>query len=104
VESASRSLRKPTLAKIRAMIEELVRSKVNDGQLDECSLTLKELAIVKDSFAATLRSMLHARIDYPKDEERPPSTNKRSDYARVPAPEAQAASEELLTSRRPSPA
>ncbi|MEI6675538.1 MAG: HDIG domain-containing metalloprotein [Verrucomicrobiota bacterium] len=104
VESASRSLRKPTLAKIRAMIEELVRSKVNDGQLDECPLTLKELAIVKDSFAATLRSMLHARIDYPKEEERPPSTNKRSDYARIPAPEAEPASEQLRSSRCPSPA
>lgn len=68
VESASRSLQKPTPAKIRAMVEELVRAKINDGQLDECPLTLRELAIVKDSFANTLRSMLHSRIDYPKDD------------------------------------
>lgn len=68
VESASRSLQKPTPAKIRALVDELVRSKINDGQLDECPLTLRELAIVKDSFSSTLRSMLHSRIDYPKDE------------------------------------
>lgn len=68
VESASRSLRKPTLAKIRAMIEELVRNKINTGQLDDCPMTLGQLAAIKDSFAATLRSMLHARIDYPKEE------------------------------------
>ncbi len=104
VESASRSLRKPTLAKIRAMIEELVRSKVNDGQLDECPLTIKELAIVKDSFAGTLRSMLHARIDYPKEEERPPAPNKRGDSTRTPFPEADAATKGLLSSRTPSPA
>jgi len=85
VESASRSLRKPTLAKIRAMIEDLVRSKMNDGQLDDCPLTLRELAIVKDSFAVTLRSMLHARIDYPKEDERPTPMPKRTEVTRLPA-------------------
>jgi putative nucleotidyltransferase with HDIG domain len=68
LESASRSLKKPTPAKIRAMVEDLVLAKINDGQLDECPLTLRELAMVKDSFAGTLRSMLHNRIDYPKDD------------------------------------
>ncbi len=68
VESASRSLQKPTPAKIRTMVEDLIRAKINDGQLDDCPLTLRELAIVKDSFSTTLRSMLHSRIDYPKDE------------------------------------
>jgi cyclic-di-AMP phosphodiesterase PgpH len=68
IESASRSLQKPTPAKIRAMVDDLVRAKINDGQLDECPLTLCELSIVKDSFAMTLRSMLHSRIDYPKDD------------------------------------
>jgi cyclic-di-AMP phosphodiesterase PgpH len=73
IESASRTLRKPTPAKIKAMVEDLVRAKVSDGQLDECPLTVKELALVKDSFCSTLRSMMHARIDYPKDDERPSS-------------------------------
>lgn len=68
IESASRSLQKPTPAKIRAMVEDLVRAKINDGQLDECPLTLREIALLKDSFAGTLRSMLHSRIDYPKDD------------------------------------
>ena len=68
VESASRSLQKPTPAKIRAMVEDLIRTKINDGQLDDCPLTLRELAIVKESFSTTLRSMLHSRIDYPKDD------------------------------------
>jgi len=70
IESASRSLRKPTPAKIKALVEELVMAKINDGQLDDCPLTLREIAIVKESFTNTLRSMLHSRIDYPKDDER----------------------------------
>jgi cyclic-di-AMP phosphodiesterase PgpH len=70
VESASRTLRKPTPARIRSLVEDLIRAKVHDGQLDDCPLTLQELAIVKESFSNTLRSMLHSRIDYPKEEER----------------------------------
>jgi putative nucleotidyltransferase with HDIG domain len=77
VESASRSLKKPTPAKIRAMVDELVRTKINDGQLDNCPLTLRELAIVKESFSGTLRSMLHSRIDYPKSDEAGSSATKR---------------------------
>ena len=81
VESASRSLRKPTPAKIRALVDELVRAKVNDGQLDQCPITLGELAMVKESFSNTLRSMLHSRIVYQKPEEK--STGKRlSDHSR----------------------
>lgn len=78
IESASRSLKKPTPAKIRAMVDDLVYAKVNDGQLDDCPLTLRELAIVKESFSSTLRSMLHSRIDYPKDDERPSTATKRA--------------------------
>ncbi len=70
IESASRSLQKPTPARIRSLINDLVRTKIRDGQLDECPLTLKELALVKESFANTLRSMLHSRISYPKDDEK----------------------------------
>ncbi len=77
VESASRSLKKPTPAKIRAMVGDLVAAKINDGQLDDCPLTLRELAIVKDTFSNTLRSMLHSRIDYPKDDERAATATKR---------------------------
>ncbi len=76
VESASRTLRKPTPARIRALVEDLVRAKINDRQLDDCPLTLQELAIVKDSFASTLRSMLHSRIDYPKDDDRQTPTTR----------------------------
>ena len=78
VESASRSLKKPTPAKIRAMVDDLVRAKIHDGQLDDCPLTLRELAIVKESFSTTLRSMLHSRIDYPKDDERAATATKRA--------------------------
>lgn len=76
IESASRTLRKPTPAKIKAMIEELVQAKLQDGQLDNCPITLQELVKIKQSFATTLRSMLHSRIDYPKDDDNGPLTSR----------------------------
>lgn len=83
IESASRTLRKPTPAKIRALVEELVRAKINDGQMDMCPLTLGEIALIKESFAKTLRSMLHSRIDYQKPpEDRGRATKRPSDMNR----------------------
>ena len=68
VESASRSLKKPTPQKIKTMIDEIVHNKIKAGHLDDCPLTFKELNSIKDTFSKTLRSMLHSRISYPKDE------------------------------------
>jgi len=64
VESASRTLDKPTAKSIDQMVEELVHSRMLDGQLDESDLTLAELARVKASFGKTLMSMMHSRIKY----------------------------------------
>lgn len=69
VESASRSLQKPTPKKIDELIDDLFKDRLNDGQLDDAALTLADLATIKKSFAATLRSMMHSRIEYPKLEE-----------------------------------
>ena len=67
IESASRTLKKPTPAKIRSLVEDLVEARICDGQLDDCELTMRDLAKVKDVFSKTLRSMMHSRIDYPKE-------------------------------------
>ncbi len=68
VESASRTLQKPTPQKIEQTIDGIIGSRIKDGQLDECDLTLFELNVIKRSFLTTLRSMMHNRISYPKDD------------------------------------
>lgn len=75
VESASRTLNKPSPGKIRALVDEIVLKRIRDGQLDSCDLNLKELTRIREVFAKTLRSMLHSRIEYPKEGvvEDPPS-------------------------------
>jgi cyclic-di-AMP phosphodiesterase PgpH len=64
VESASRTLKKPNPAKIQGLVDDIVRSRLVDSQLDDCCLTNCELKQVRISFATTLRSMLHSRISY----------------------------------------
>lgn len=71
VESASRSLQKPTPKKIDELIDDIFKERLNDGQLDDAALTLADLATIKNSFNTTLRSMMHTRIEYPKLEEGP---------------------------------
>src|SRR4029077_1068948 len=68
VESASRSIEKPTPQKIEQLIEELIEERIADGQLDECDLTLGEIKMIKQRFRFTLMTMLHTRIAYPKHE------------------------------------
>jgi cyclic-di-AMP phosphodiesterase PgpH len=68
VESASRSLEKPTPQKVEQLVNELIEERIADGQLDECDLTLGELRIIAERFRFTLMTMLHTRIAYPKGE------------------------------------
>jgi len=67
VEAASRSLKKVTQPAVEELIDNIVASRIEDGQLDECPLTFKELHEIRSSFVYTLLNMLHARIEYPKE-------------------------------------
>ena len=67
VESASRSLEKPTPQKIEQLVTDLIDQRLADHQLDECDLTMRELKIISERFRFTLMNMLHTRIAYPKE-------------------------------------
>lgn len=68
VESASRSLEKPTPQKIELFVSELIAQRIADGQLVECDLTLADLNMIAERFRFTLTTMLHTRIAYPKQD------------------------------------
>jgi putative nucleotidyltransferase with HDIG domain len=68
-EAASRSLEKPTPSKIDALIGEIFRKKIRDGQLDDAEISVRELAIVRKSFMKTIATMMHGRIAYPKEDD-----------------------------------
>ncbi|MDQ6809139.1 MAG: HDIG domain-containing protein [Verrucomicrobiota bacterium] len=68
VESASRSLEKPTPQKIEQLINDLIGQRIADKQLDESPLTLADLNTIGERFRFTLATMMHTRIAYPKQE------------------------------------
>lgn len=47
------------------LIDRLFRRSLDDGQLDECDLTLKDLHAIQASFLESLDAMRHDRISYP---------------------------------------
>ena len=66
-EAAVRSLGKPNVNRIEATVRRVIRERLHDGQLDDCSLTLRDLNIIGDVFIRVLSSMFHSRIEYPED-------------------------------------
>ncbi|MBN1674252.1 MAG: HDIG domain-containing protein [Kiritimatiellae bacterium] len=70
VEAASRSIEKPTPARLTTLVNEVVAARLEDDQLAACTLTFADLTRVKRSFIFSLTNMLHGRVSYPKDENR----------------------------------
>lgn len=66
VEAAVRSIPDPTREKIAAMIRKLVRGKMEDGQLDECTLCFRDIDKINAAFENVLKGVFHERIEYPK--------------------------------------
>ncbi|NLJ65694.1 MAG: HDIG domain-containing protein [Clostridiales bacterium] len=70
VEAAVRSISDPNPEKVETLIHRLVRSKLEDGQLDDCHLTLKDLNTISNAFTGVMTGFFHERVEYPKVEEK----------------------------------
>lgn len=66
VEAAVRSLSQPTPEAIESLVRKIVTDRLQDGQLNECDLTLKEIEMVTHSLCETLKGIFHSRIEYPE--------------------------------------
>lgn len=65
VESATRVLKDATPERIRDLVHNIIDAKVQEGQLSETDLTLREISLLEDQFVKILSGMYHHRIDYP---------------------------------------
>ncbi|WP_121662879.1 HD family phosphohydrolase [Metabacillus litoralis] len=66
VEAAVRSMSNPTPEKIEKLVRSIISDRLQDNQLDECDITLKELDIIAKSFCESLKGIFHSRIEYPE--------------------------------------
>jgi putative nucleotidyltransferase with HDIG domain len=67
VEAAVRSLRSPTLEQIDSMVRKIIKNRLDDGQFNECDLTIKQLDQIAKTLNETLLGIFHSRIEYPND-------------------------------------
>lgn len=67
VEASVRSISDPTKGKIEEMVNNIIKGKLNDGQLNDCDITLRDLEKIRKSFLKALNGIYHQRIEYPTD-------------------------------------
>jgi hypothetical protein len=65
VEAASRSLESPSRDGLNKVITEIFSSYIEDGQLDECDFSIRELRTIAASFLSILYAVYHPRVHYP---------------------------------------
>ena len=66
IEAAVRSMKEPTQKDIDQFIERLIRGKLEDGQLSDCQLSLRDIDQICEAFSDILKGVYHERVEYPK--------------------------------------
>jgi putative nucleotidyltransferase with HDIG domain len=66
VEAASRTLKRPTEARLETLVREMILEKFSSGELADSTLTLRDLESIRKSFIHILEGYFHTRIEYPK--------------------------------------
>jgi putative nucleotidyltransferase with HDIG domain len=65
VESAARALQDPSPERVRELVRNIVDGKIQDSQLSEAPLTLREIHLIQEQFVKAMSGMYHQRLDYP---------------------------------------
>jgi hypothetical protein len=94
IEAAVRTIEEPTPQRITDLVDDVVKRRVEQGELDECPLTLQDITKVKEAFVNVLVGIYHTRVKYPdveprKRARRPSSSAHRrddQDGEPIPAP------------------
>jgi cyclic-di-AMP phosphodiesterase PgpH len=74
VEGAVRSMPEVTPTKIETVVHNMAMRRLQDGQFDECDMSLRELSQIEASISKTLAAHYHSRIAYPKAPDEPLET------------------------------
>ncbi|OPZ83934.1 MAG: hypothetical protein BWY76_02060 [bacterium ADurb.Bin429] len=66
VQASVKALKEPTPTRIEHMVREIIDSRLADGQLDDCGLTLRDLRVIGEVFTSILSGLYtYTRIEYP---------------------------------------
>lgn len=64
VEAASRSIKEPDAENIGNLVDRIINYKLEQGQLKNSDITLKDIEVIREIFKTMLRGIFHVRIDY----------------------------------------
>lgn len=65
-EARVRSAEPASVAEIERIIADTIKTKLDDGQLDESDLTLRDLKEIQAAFVSVLKGVFHPRVKYPE--------------------------------------
>jgi len=82
VESAVRSLTEATPTRVETVVHNMSMKRLQDGQFDECDLSLRELSQIEASISKTLAAHYHGRIAYPKAPDVPEGTSAEDEKSK----------------------
>jgi membrane-associated HD superfamily phosphohydrolase len=90
VEGAVRSLGEATPTRIEAVVHNMAMKRLQDGQFDECDMSLRELSQIEASIAKPLAAHYHGRVAYPKSPDVPegPTSQEEKDHKTAARKEA----------------
>ncbi len=66
VEGAVRALNETTVGRIESTVHQIIVDRLNDGQFDDCAITMRDIRLVEDSLVKSLCGIHHGRVAYPK--------------------------------------
>lgn len=83
-EGAVRSLPEITATRVESTVHNMAMKRLQDGQFDECDLSLRELSLIEASITKSLAAHYHGRIAYPKP---PYETEEKEDAPQEKEPQ-----------------
>jgi len=100
VEAAVRAMSNPTPGRIEGLVRRIIKDKLNDGQLDQCDLTFRDLDRIAVVFVRVLTGLFHSRIEYPSL----PAHKLNGKDVIEPEPEAAVPEKNVVEETEPRPA
>ena len=81
-EAAARAQRPSTPEELAVLVDQVFAQRMQDGQLDQCPITMRELHTVKTIYVELLRGAFHPRVKYPEPKKNEDNNNEDNKYER----------------------
>jgi putative nucleotidyltransferase with HDIG domain len=65
-QAAMQALKQTAKGQVEETVRNVIKSRMEDGQLQECPLTFRDLQLIEEAFLRVLSGMNHSRLTYPE--------------------------------------